>query len=546
MLKKFKIVDQVLLKQGIGSGVWGPMPALSPSSQGALRLKWSAFDVVWAALAPYFALTIREAYILSYDGVQAAALYCLISLTFSLIAFAAFRLRDGMARYFSVHDAVEIAKAVIVAELMTCLTLFTFTRLDGIPRSTPIIHALVLGVGLVAARALARFSASSRFGEARYRFERRHVVMIGVSRLTALYMKFLDAMAPGKHQIIAVLDDEPETRGRSVNGVPIMGPASELESVIEEFAVHGVQTHRVVVGLHASELPDQILEGIRRICRERDVELGFVPELFGLMAPEEEESAAAGVQIEAPPGQEPTLSLPFYFEVKRYLDFFAALILLAALSPLWIVATGLALADVGSPVFFWQQRMGLGGRRFLLHKFRTLRTPFDRRGRKLTDDQRLSRIGRLVRRTRLDELPQLLNVLVGDMSLIGPRPLLPRDQPKNIAVRLMVRPGITGWAQVNGGVLLSADEKELLDEWYIRNASLWLDLRIIAMTAMMFLRGDRRTQHLERTLERTLWSSSIRYGDPAPRRIGLHRTPALARALPRSQEHSAPAALRSS
>jgi hypothetical protein len=89
----------------------------------------------------------------------------------------------------------------------------------------------------------------------------------------------------------------------------------------------------------------------------------------------------------------------------------------------------------------------------------------------------------------------MLNILVGDMSLIGPRPLLPRDQPKNIEIRLMVRPGITGWAQVNGGLLLTPDEKEVLDEWYIRNASLWLDLRIIFMTAViMFLRGDRRPQ----------------------------------------------------
>jgi len=516
------------------------MPARSPSSQGALRLKWSPFDIVWAALAPYYALTIREAYILSYDGMEVALLYCLISFTFSLLAFAVFRLRDGMARYFSVHDAVEIAKAVFVGELMTCMTLFTFTRLDGIPRSTPIIHALVLSVGLVAARALARLSASSRFAEPRNQFERRHVIMIGVSRLTALYMKFLEAMAPGKHQIIAVLDDEPETRGRSVNGVRIMGPASELQSIIEEFAVHGVKTHRVVVGLHANELPPEVHDGIRRVCADFAVDLGFVPELFGLTSGvEADESSLTDPQTQSPAGLELMLSPASYFEVKRYLDFIAALALLAALSPLWVLAGSLALIDVGSPVFFWQQRVGFGGRRFLLHKFRTLRTPFDERGRKLSEAQRVSRIGRFLRRSRLDELPQLLNVLVGDMSLIGPRPLLLRDQPKNMTARLTVRPGITGWAQVNGGVLLSPDEKELLDEWYICNASLWLDLRIIGMTMIMFLRGDRRTEHLERTL----WGSSIQINDPLPRRISVHRLP---RPVPLGQERGASAALRSS
>ena len=94
----------------------------------------------------------------------------------------------------------------------------------------------------------------------------------------------------------------------------------------------------------------------------------------------------------------------------------------------------------------------------------------------------------------IDELPQLLNVLVGDMSLIGPRPLLPRDQPPSAALRLAIRPGITGWAQVNGGTLLSPTEKEALDIWYIRHASLWLDLRIVGMTFLVLLRGERRSE----------------------------------------------------
>ena len=126
----------------------------------------------------------------------------------------------------------------------------------------------------------------------------------------------------------------------------------------------------------------------------------------------------------------------------------------------------------GLPVLFWQQRIGQGGRRSVLQKFRSLRPPFDWRGQRVADRQKLSFIGRLLRQTRLDELPQLLNVLVGDMALIGPRPLLPEDQPANPATRLMVRPGITGWAQVNGGKFLTPEEKDQYDEFYIRNASL--------------------------------------------------------------------------
>jgi lipopolysaccharide/colanic/teichoic acid biosynthesis glycosyltransferase len=517
------------------------MPTRLPSSRSALRVKWSIFDVTWAALCPYLALAIREAYVLSYDGLDTVALYWLVSFAFSLFAFAAFRLRDGMAHYFSVHDAVEIAKAVAVAELLTCLVLFTVTRLDGIPRSTPIVHALVLGFGLVASRALARFSARThRRGEGE--IARKHVVMIGVSRLTSLYMKFLDAIAPGAHQIIAVLDDAADSWGRSVDGIRVMGPPSELESIIEEFAVHGVQVDRVIAGLPPSDMPDEVLEEVRHICARHNIELGFVTELFGLTpAPEPEAHSTTEAAFEASLVTEPPLALPAYFEVKRYLDFVAALALLAVLGPFWLVAAAIALFDVGLPVFFWQQRMGVGGRRFLLHKFRTLRTPFDETGRKLSDEERLSPIGRFMRRSRLDELPQLLNILVGDMSLIGPRPLLPRDQPENIEIRLMVRPGITGWAQVNGGILLSPEEKERLDEFYVRNASLWLDLRIIFMTAMMFFRGDRRTEHLQPASS----GLAIQFGEPVPRRASLHRTPALDRVFSRHQDNISRPAFRS-
>jgi hypothetical protein len=103
-------------------------------------------------------------------------------------------------------------------------------------------------------------------------------------------------------------------------------------------------------------------------------------------------------------------------------------------------------------------------------------------------------IGRLLRKFRFDELPQLFNVLVGNMSLIGPRPLLPIDQPSNESLRLAVRPGITGWAQINGGNLITAEEKGALDEFYVRNASLWFDLRIVALTVRFAITGERRSE----------------------------------------------------
>ena len=169
-------------------------------------------------------------------------------------------------------------------------------------------------------------------------------------------------------------------------------------------------------------------------------------------------------------------------------------ILILALLPVFLMTALLVVVDVGWPVLFWQQRTGQDGRELQLYKLRTLRAPFDRQGRRVLEKRRLSSIGKVLRQTRFDELPQLFNVLVGDMSLIGPRPLLPRDQPPNSRLRLAVRPGITGWAQVNGGVLLSATEKDALDVWYIRKASLWLDLRIVGRTFLSLVKHDRRSE----------------------------------------------------
>jgi Bacterial sugar transferase len=186
----------------------------------------------------------------------------------------------------------------------------------------------------------------------------------------------------GAHEIIAVLDDAADSWGRSVNGVRVMGSSSELESIIEEFGVHGVHTDRVVAGIDPGEMPDQVLEEIRHICARHNIELGFVPELFGLTnAPAAEARSAAELEFDASLVADPPLELPAYFAVKRYLDFVAALALLIVLGPLWLIASSIAMVDVGQPVFFWQQRMGVGGRRFLLHKFRTLRIPFDETGR---------------------------------------------------------------------------------------------------------------------------------------------------------------------
>ncbi len=176
--------------------------------------------------------------------------------------------------------------------------------------------------------------------------------------------------------------------------------------------------------------------------------------------------------------------------LKPILDFTLALLTLLILSPILIlVGLFLAIANKGNP-FFIQTRPGKDEKLFNIIKFKTMNDKRDPKGKLLSDATRLTRIGKLVRKTSLDEIPQLINVLKGDMSLIGPRPLLPEylslyntEQKK----RHLVKPGITGWAQVNGRNAISWEQKFTYDIWYVENSSFWIDIKIIFLTIQKVL-----------------------------------------------------------
>jgi lipopolysaccharide/colanic/teichoic acid biosynthesis glycosyltransferase len=170
---------------------------------------------------------------------------------------------------------------------------------------------------------------------------------------------------------------------------------------------------------------------------------------------------------------------------KRIFDITVATIALSLLSPLMLFIGLRVSKEFGSPIFFRQYRPGLAGKAFEIIKFRTMNDARDSYGKYLTDERRLTAFGCWLRSVSLDELPELWNVLKGDMSLVGPRPLLMEYLPlysHEQARRHEVRPGITGWAQVNGRNSISWEEKFRLDVWYVNNRSFWLDLKILALT----------------------------------------------------------------
>lgn len=171
--------------------------------------------------------------------------------------------------------------------------------------------------------------------------------------------------------------------------------------------------------------------------------------------------------------------------MRRTLDMFGALMGLTLTAPLMVLIGALIWSTMGLPLLFTQYRSGLGGKAFNIYKFRTMRMLRCSDGYLLPDGQRLTTLGRILRALSLDELPELFNVLKGDMSLVGPRPLLMRYLKRYTAEqdrRHEVKPGLTGWAQVNGRNAIAWVDKFDLDVWYVDNQSLWLDLKIIAMT----------------------------------------------------------------
>jgi lipopolysaccharide/colanic/teichoic acid biosynthesis glycosyltransferase len=457
------------------------MAVPSPTSRRKRKVDVSIWDAFWALVSPLLALWLGGALVLARHDWNAIVIYCALSTGFAVLAFVAFGLQKTVTRHFSAHEVLDIAEAVLFAQLLTYGLLFTLTRLDGIPRSVPLYHGLLLAAGLVFVRIMTRVGSNER-RTSDYQLRRERIIVVGANRMAASFISMLRAYAPNQEGVVAVLDEKSGTIGRSLGGVQVIGTPQELDVIVAEFAVHGVHVDRVILAGDTDLLSSAALHDVERVCNKRQLELSYLPRMLGLT----EQGAPSSKAVAA---TDTGAGRRLFLKLKRLIDVLGSLALMILLLPLFAIATLLVWIDVGSPVLFWQERTGRRGLPFLIYKYRTLRAPFDSKGRPAAGDRQPSVIGRYLRATRIDELPQLINVLFGDMSLVGPRPLLPEDQPSNTALRLSVRPGITGWAQVNGAKLVSKQDKEKFDEWYVRNASPWVDTKIVLMTLRILTRN---------------------------------------------------------
>lgn len=190
--------------------------------------------------------------------------------------------------------------------------------------------------------------------------------------------------------------------------------------------------------------------------------------------------------------------------IKRGFDIIFSLTVLIMLSPIFLIIAMFVRIKLGGPIFFTQERIGIYNRPFKIYKFRTMKDIKDSNGNLLSDNERLTKFGKALRSTSLDELPEFLNIIKGDMSLIGPRPLLPEYLPLYNAEQIKrhnVLPGLTGWAQVNGRNSISWTEKFKLDVWYVENWNLRLDLKIFFLTIVKVIKQEDINQEATVTME---------------------------------------------
>src|SRR5215831_10085388 len=218
--------------------------ALVPSSRAYFRVKISALDAGFALLSPLLALWVRDAPVLTAVS-YSLFLYWACCTIFSLLSFSIFRLEHKGLRYFSVDDIFDILKAVVVAELLTAAALFSFTRLDGIPRSTLFIHALILAAALVAARTIAHLFVHGQKRAFRRPLKTKYVIVIGSDYLSSAFIKWLETNEIEPKQVMAILDEH-EEMGRKISGVQVLGSPFQLLQTVEEFAVHGVEIDEVI------------------------------------------------------------------------------------------------------------------------------------------------------------------------------------------------------------------------------------------------------------------------------------------------------------
>ncbi len=449
-------------------------------------------DLVLVALATVAAAVIRDNFMIEPPRLIALVPYLVISLGVAGLVFPVLGISRSVWRFTSLRDGLRIVAATLIIVLGAVAIAFAVNRLDGVARAVPIIQGLLILSLLVGGRALTRLlhDRPVRSAPAHHSDRLETVLVIGLNKLAELYLHCLAELDP-RHVRIAGLLGEGGRVGLSVHSHPVLGTPEQVASTLRRLELHGVFVNRILVAVPRDDLSIPVRDALSQIEETTTIEIEYLIERMGLQSSAAEQPASKETVSSAVAAVNQAFEQMPYHDVKRAIDLIGSAVLLIILAPVFFLVGLVVAADVGLPTVFWQLRPGLRGRPFKLYKFRTMADVYNADGLRKSDTARTSVVGGFLRRSRLDELPQLLNILKGEMSFVGPRPLLPVDQPIDSKSRLLVRPGLTGWAQIKGGRQISPDDKAALDVWYVRNMSLALDLKILLKTAPMLIFGER-------------------------------------------------------
>lgn len=469
------------------------------------RIVLLVIDLCVIAIATVSALVLRDNLVFSLDRLYGALPYLVATLLAATVILPGFGLHRTLWRFSTLSDYLRIVGAGILIVLCAVGIGFAVDRLESVARSLPILQGVLIVAALVGVRVAMRLRHNARkteppraLSEPEHSGRTETVLVFGLNSIAELFLQSVKEFAADRVKVAGLLGRSERHTGRLLRQHTILGATEQLDSVLKDLEVHGIFVDRIVVTQAFDNLSPLAREALQYVERTSDIRVDFFAERIGLYEDRDREATTPKAQ-ETAVDDERLLSIAVdlasaanhpYWLAKRALDVIGAACLIILLAPLMGLVALIVAIDVGLPTVFWQQRPGFRGRPFKLLKFRTMGAAHDNHGRRVQEKQRLSAVGAFLRRSRLDELPQHFNILFGDMSFVGPRPLLPVDQSQEHRYRLFARPGLTGWAQVNGGRDISAEAKGALDIWYVRNATLLLDLKIAWLTLGMLTRGE--------------------------------------------------------
>lgn len=313
-------------------------------------------------------------------------------------------------------------------------------------------------------------------------FNLRHIILVGYSRASEEFINRVAQNPQWGYKIMGILDDKLEP-GYDYKGIPVLGVLDSLETIL---AGNSLDEIAITLGLNQYDK----LEWVVAVCEKSGVHTKFIPDYSKIIPTRPYTEDLLGlpvINIRHVP-----LNNTFNMMVKRVMDICGSLVCIVLFSPVMLITAILIKTTSKGPLIFTQERMGLHNKPFRMYKFRSMEVQSkkeEKKGWTVKDDPRVTRVGRIIRKTSIDELPQLINVLKGDMSLVGPRPERPqfvekfREEIPRYMVKHQVRPGMTGWAQVNGYRGNTSIRKRIdCDLYYIENWSIGLDIKILVLT----------------------------------------------------------------